>query len=97
MPVFYIEDDLHDEDWGEFETCEAALQELKVRARLPWDAEPNQAPCTNWRNCGRDYEIVEYDDSEKPWKKLSVVPVLEISSEGVKWKIDPEDFQPPGE
>jgi hypothetical protein len=40
---------------------------------------------------------VEYDDSEKPWKKLSVVPALEISSEGVKWKVDPHGFRPSGE
>ena len=43
------------------------------------------APCTNWRTCGRAYEIVEYDTSSIPWKELRRVPVLEIDSSGANW------------
>jgi hypothetical protein len=81
MSVFTIEYEAHGECHGTFATHEAALDELKVRANIPWNVEPNKAPCTNWKNCGRRYEIIEYDDSKgKPWKKLSRTPVLKISS-----------------
>jgi hypothetical protein len=46
---------------------------------------PNVAPCTSWRTCGRLYEIVEYDDSERPWKELGRTQVLEINALGLRW------------
>lgn len=84
MSVFVIEDELHDEWCGDyFASYEEAIEELKRLAALPWDEEPNQAPCTSWKTCGRLYEIIEYSDIGR--KELSRVPVLEISSEGVVW------------
>ncbi len=87
MSIFLIEDEAHGESHGQFASYEEALQELKVRAGISWDAEPNKAPCTNWKNCGRRYEIVEFDNSTKPWGQLSRVSVLNISAEGVKWDL----------
>ncbi|MBW3589966.1 MAG: hypothetical protein KY429_11155 [Actinobacteria bacterium] len=59
--MFKIEDDAHDESFREFETREEAVRELHNLATLPWDQLPNLAPCTNWRNCGRRYELVEFE------------------------------------
>lgn len=84
--MFIIEDELHAEPQnGEFSTLELAQAELRNRASIPWDEKPNIAPCTNWRNCGRRYEIVEYDTSTTPWTVLSRRIVLDVSAEGVRW------------
>ena len=84
--MFVIEDEAHAEPQsGEFRTFEDAMDELRRRASIPWDEAPNVAPCTNWRKCGRRYEIIEYDTSETPWRELSRRFVLEINAEGVRW------------
>jgi hypothetical protein len=72
-----------------------AIVELERRAALPRDEPPNAAPCSNWKNCGRNYEVVEYDTSEKPWKELRRLTMLEISADGVKWN-RPVPQQKPG-
>ena len=88
VPMFIIEDELHAEQQdGEFTSFQEALVELKRRAALPWDRSPNVAPCTSWRTCGRKYEIIEYDDSTRPWKQLSCVAMLEISAKGARWLV----------
>jgi hypothetical protein len=84
MSIFVIEDVLHAEWCGEFPSYEEAMQELKKRSKLPWDAEPNRCPCTSWKTCKRSYEIIEFDDSNRmPWVEISRRWVLSISSEGV--------------
>jgi hypothetical protein len=83
--MFRIEDERHADNEGEFQTPQEAIAELERRARIPWNEEPNRAPCTNWRNCGRWYELVEYDDTVIPWKELSRNLVLVISAAGVQW------------
>ncbi len=83
--LFVIEDELHAEPQGEYNTLAEALAELERRATLPWGQEPNQCPCTSWRTCRRRYEIIEYDDSSRPWRQLGRTPYLEVSAEGVKW------------
>ena len=83
--VFVIEDELHCEWSGEFATLDAALAELKRRANLPWDEAPNQAPCTSWRTCGRQYQVIEFDAALSPWKELRCFAVLEVSAAGAKW------------
>src|ERR1051325_10985432 len=82
--MFRIEDELHDESCGEFETMEAALAELRRLAAIPWNREPNRCPCVNWRNCGRHYEISEYDASD-PVPELRRIRALEVSESGAKW------------
>lgn len=76
-----IEDERHAEPQdGRYSSFDEAMAELKRRADLPWDEPPNVAPCASWKSCGRNYEIVEYDTSARPWKELRRVPVLEISA-----------------
>ena len=31
--------------------------------RMTPNVKPNRASCTNWLNCGRRYELIEYDDT----------------------------------
>jgi hypothetical protein len=83
--MFTIEDERHAEPQeGEFSTLAAAIAELKRRATLPWDQAPNVAPCTNWKNCGRTYEIIEYDTRSTPWQEIQRIPALEVSRCGSK-------------
>ena len=84
--MFKIEDDIHSEPQdGEFASFEEALAELRRLAELPWDTQPNVAPCAEWRDCGRRYEIVEYDNSSLPWQELQRTEVLEVSARGIRW------------
>jgi hypothetical protein len=84
--MFMIYDITHAEPQdGNFNSFEEALTELKRRAGLPWNEEPNKAPCKSWRTCHRIYEIVEYNTSTQPWTEFSRVRVLDVSSAGVQW------------
>jgi hypothetical protein len=83
--MFAIEDELHADAVGQFTNREDALAELNRLVLIPWDNKPNRAPCTNWRNCGREYELIEYDVTKNPWHELSRNPVLSISKAGPKW------------
>jgi len=81
----YIEDEIHCEQDGPFESFEAAIAELRRRTGLAWDSPPNQAPCTSWRTCGREYYVLEYDARIEPWRLLRRAHVLDISAKGVEW------------
>ncbi len=83
--MFAIEDEAHAELIGKYATAEEAVAELRRRAGLPWDQMPNVAPCTSWRTCGRQYELIEYDMSVSPWKQVRRVAALTISAAGVEW------------
>lgn len=84
--MFIIEDDFHAEFISEkFDSFEAAYKELQSVADIPFGVKPNNPPCTSWRNCLRDYHILEYDDSVVPWKRLSDIKVLEVSATGIVW------------
>jgi hypothetical protein len=87
---FVIDDELHAEEHSTHETLDEAIAELKRLALIPWDKEPNVAPCTNWRKCGRHYEIIEYDTSSEPWRELRRMLALKISAEGIIWS---EEFR----
>lgn len=87
MIKFIIEDEMHSEPQGTYSSFDEAIAELIARADLQWDKEPNQCPCENWKNCGRNYHILEYDCSTKPYNTLiNTTPVLKISSQGVFWE-----------
>jgi hypothetical protein len=88
MSTFVIYDELHAEDHGTFDDAAQALAELRRRATLPWDEPPNQAPCTNWRDCGRMYELIEYDVADHPRRELRRTLVLEVSAAGPQWKAE---------
>ncbi len=85
MAKFVIEDELHAEHHGEFAELADVMLELRRRAEIPWDQEPNQAPCQSWATCGRTYEVIEFDDTHTPWNELRRAKALEISKEGVIW------------
>ena len=86
--MFVIDDEAHCElQEGKFRTRAEALSELERRAKIPWNEEPNRAPCTNWAKCGRRYVIEEYDDTESV--PISRVVMLEISAKGVEWRRQP--------
>ncbi len=86
---FFIEDESHAE-WqdGEYDSFESALAELKRRAEIAWDQEPNVCPCTSWKTCNREYAILECETD--PWNEIRRVSVLEVSSKGNNWLSDPE-------
>jgi hypothetical protein len=84
---FVVEDETHAECCGTFSTFAEAMSELQSRSRVAWDAHPNVCPCTNWKTCGREYSIVEFDISTEPWRERSRTPVLAISSSGVEWNV----------
>ena len=83
--MFVIEDEIHAEPGGKYASFDEALAELRRRSGISWDQPPNQAPCTNWRTCGRRYLIIEYEDSGVPWEELRRVYVVDVSSSGVTW------------
>jgi hypothetical protein len=83
--MVYIEDDLHAEQDGPFATFEDAVAELRRRAAIAWDSPPNQAPCTSWQTCGREYHVLEYDERPKTWRLLRKARALHISSKGTIW------------
>ncbi len=83
--MFVIDDDMHAQTCGEFESFEAALAELRRRAELPWDSPENRCPCQGWRACVRHYRIVEYDDSQEPWAEIGTTDIVDVSAGGVRW------------
>lgn len=83
--MIVIEDTIHAEQCGQFERFQDAIGELRRLANIAWDRPPNQAPCISWHTCGREYHVIEYDDSIVPWKLLRSISVLSISAEGIQW------------
>ena len=84
--MFIIEDESHAEPLKEqFLTFNQALETLKEIANIPWNKKTNKCPCKSWKTCGRNYQIIEYDDSESPWKELNRQKVLKVSTKGIEW------------
>lgn len=85
--MFKIEDEMHAEPQeGEFSSFVLALNELKKISSIPWGQTPNNPPCSNSENCERNYQIIEYDANQIPWKELQRITVLKVSAKGVEWK-----------
>ncbi len=83
--MFVIEDSIHCELHHRFDEWEDAVAELMRLSVIPWDEPPNRAPCTGWRRCSREWEVVEYDDSSTPWKRLWQEAFLRVGSRGTRW------------
>ena len=84
--MFIIEDEIHAKPQKEqFSTFKQALEKLEMIAEIPWDKKPNRCPCKSWKTCERKYLIIEYDDSNIPWKKMSSKEMLTVSARGVEW------------
>jgi hypothetical protein len=92
--MFVIEDEFHAEHDGRYASFDDAIAELRRRATIPWDQPPNAAPCMSWETCRREYVVIEFDESQSPWKELRRVPVLEMSADGVKWLTGIEEIAP---
>jgi hypothetical protein len=81
--VFVIEDEFHAEWISQFDSFEAAMNELRRLATIPWGQRPNRAPCTSGDACKREYQIIEVDDSEASSEPRG--PTLTISAKSVQW------------
>lgn len=84
--LFVIEDQIHSQQVAKFTTEFEAKNEIRRLIQIPFDAEPNKCPCTNWKNCERIYEIIEYDNREIPWIEIGRIEIVTISKNGVKLK-----------
>jgi hypothetical protein len=89
--IFIVEDDMHAEQQGIFETYIDALNEVKTFAKIPWGEEPNNPPCSAGKKCHRLYQIIEYNISTSPWTEVNRQEVLDISAEKKEWLIDIND------
>ncbi|MCB9857431.1 MAG: hypothetical protein H6818_17250 [Phycisphaerales bacterium] len=85
LGTIYIEDEIHCELDGPFESFEAAIEELRRRAQIAWDSPPNVAPCSSWQSCGREYHVLEYEATGESSRLLHRTHVLDISAKGVEW------------
>jgi hypothetical protein len=86
--MFWIEDDFHADVLRDgFATFDSALEELRRMAAMPFGEAPNCPPCTNWNDCVREYHIVEYGNSEKPFDQLINCKVVEVSATGTTWSL----------
>lgn len=83
--MFVIEDEVHCDWHGHYATYADAVTELRHRAVCAWSEPPNQAPCMSWQTCGRDYVIIEFDDSHHPWKEIRRIPALKVDASGGTW------------
>ncbi len=92
MIKFIIEDEMHDEWLGEFSTLKEVIEKLQGLATIPWDEDPNRVPCTSWKTCGRDYHIIEFDDSSLPWTEINNKHVMRVDSRGANWYKNPEEI-----
>ena len=82
MIKFVLEDDIHAEYIAEFDTFDSALKKAEELAALPWDDEQNKCPCSSWKTCERQYDIVEFQVIGDNWGEINRTEVFKISSAG---------------
>src|SRR5206468_3954612 len=88
--MFVIEDRIHAEWIGEYATRAEALSELRRLAELAWDHAPNSAPCMSSATCGREYELIHFDQTSSPWTERERLAALNISAAKTEWLLDDE-------
>jgi hypothetical protein len=87
--VYVIEDELHAEPLGEFASFDDAVSEVQRISQVPWGTSPNVAPCKGgMENCGRHYEIREYDLHRNPRRQVRVLEAARIEANGERWVAD---------
>jgi hypothetical protein len=93
MPVYryIIEDELHCEFVGKYETFDQAQAELHRLAGLPWGERPNLPPCGTGANCCREYILREYETSSEPWTLIREHAGFRIDAAGVVWDTTSND------
>jgi len=84
--VYIIEDQIHAEIIGEFESLESAQQEIQRIVKVPFGIGSNRCPCTNWNNCKRSYELIKYNKTRNPWNEISRKEIFSISRNGIEYK-----------
>lgn len=89
--IYIIEDQMHAERLGKYGSLSLAIKELKHLSSLSFETSPNKCPCSNSADCSREYEIIEYNTESEPWRELRRFGTLEISKNGVCWRIDFKD------
>ncbi len=85
--MVWIEDDTHAAYLGSFRTFAEAIAELHRLAEIPWDQDPNKAPCSSWQTCGRTYVVSGQDLDRVPSMHRST-SVLNVSAKGIVWVDD---------
>lgn len=84
---FVVEDEEHCESFSKHASMDDAIEEIRRLSELPWDADPNRCPCMSWKTCSREWIVVEYDPSTKPYpqqvRRTDVI--CQIGSAGVRW------------
>jgi len=88
VAMFFIIDDDHQDMLGEYTSLDFGLAELYRLAGIPYDEDPNRAPCTSWAGCGRAWTL--YDDRVGRGVDLRVVATLTTSQSGHEWSVGPD-------
>jgi hypothetical protein len=83
--TFLIEDLMHAEIVSEHHSMQEAWKAVEAMARAPWGRFPNIAPCSSSETCCREYEIIEYDTTVRPYHEIRRVFAFEISAKGIEW------------
>lgn len=77
---------MHYDTVGEYGSFGEAMECIRTLTGIPWNEEPNVAPCASGETCSRLYVINEYDTSTIRWKYISTTePIVDISAKGVTW------------
>lgn len=86
MPTRFVIEDVDHAEWmSEHDSLAGAWHELQRISQLPWDSEPNRAPCMGWHTCGRSYEIIEFETSSDPWAQIRRTAALTVTAAGPTW------------
>ncbi len=87
--MFIIEDTNHAWRSRHFASLSDAIKELQRLARVPWNEEPNWAPCKQWRTRGPLYQLLEVEYGPPRLKLIRSIEVLRINANEVTWLADP--------
>ncbi len=80
--MIVIQDVRHGEIMGQYKNWDIAVAKLQGLARLPWSAAVHRCACLNWKECKREYEVVEFADAED-YKEIRRLGTLVVSQTGV--------------
>ena len=89
--IYIIEDQMHAEWLGKYDSLSLAIKELRHLSSLPFGTAPNRCPCSNSTNCCREYQVIEYNAESEPWLELRRFGTLEINRGGASWLVDFKD------
>ncbi len=86
--IYQLEDEFHAEPVGEaFETFEAALIALRGVVAIPFSEPPHCPPCSNWKECQRDWVVNKYRVlSPDKWQLVEQTYAAKATPDGVEWK-----------